>query len=121
MIDLKPVRLHEKIRTFDKHWSPKIVSSFNGHDVMVAKVYGEFVWHNHDETDNFFLVLKDRLLIDLPDGAVQPEEGDMFVIPKGMQYRPVADEEAHVLMIEREGTPNTGSRTERTPANKGAI
>jgi mannose-6-phosphate isomerase-like protein (cupin superfamily) len=121
MTELKPVRLHEKLHTFDEHWSPKIVSSFNGHDVMVVKVHGEFVWHNHDDTDDFFLVLKGRLRIDLPDGTVQLEEGDMFVVPKGMQHRPVADEEAHVLVIEPEGTPNTGSSIERTPANKAAI
>lgn len=98
----------DKLATFSEHWSPKIVGAFNGHDLMVVKVKGEFVWHDHADTDDFFMVLKGTLRIDLPDGAVTLNEGDIYVVPKGVQHRPVAEEEAHLLLIEPAGTPNTG-------------
>ncbi len=102
------IRLAEKLDTFTDHWSPKIVSQFNGHDVMVVKVKGEFVWHAHPETDDFFLVLKGRLVIQLRDGDVTLGPGDLYVVPKGAEHRPVAEEETHLLLIEPHGTPNTG-------------
>lgn len=102
------IRLAEKLDMFTDHWSPKIVSQFNGHDVMVVKVKGEFVWHAHPETDDFFLVLKGRLVIQLRDGDVTLGPGDLYVVPKGAEHRPVAEEETHLLLIEPHGTPNTG-------------
>jgi mannose-6-phosphate isomerase-like protein (cupin superfamily) len=102
------IHLAEKLDTFTDHWSPKIVSQFNGHDVMVVKVKGEFVWHAHPETDDFFLVLKGRLVIQLRDGDVTLGPGDLYVVPKGAEHRPVAEEETHLLLIEPHGTPNTG-------------
>jgi len=115
---IKSINLADKLSTFDEHWSPRIIAAFNGHDVMVVKVKGEFVWHSHDDTDDLFLVLKGELRIDLPGGQVHLREGEMFVVPKGMQHRPVADEEAHVLLVEPTGTPNTGDSTEREVATK---
>ena len=105
---MKPINLAEKLAQFDTHWSPKIVGSFNGHDLMVVKVLGEFVWHDHPETDDFFMVLSGELVIDLPDGAVTLKPGEVFVVPKGMQHRPRATVETHLLLIEPAGTPNTG-------------
>jgi len=102
------VRLAEKLAAFDEHWSPKIVAGFNGHDVMVVKVEGAFVWHAHPDTDDFFLVLKGRLTIELRDGPVHLGPGDLYVVPKGVEHRPVAEEETHLLLIEPAGTPNTG-------------
>lgn len=102
------IRLSEKLAAFSDHWSPKIVGAFNGHDLMVVKVKGEFVWHDHADTDDFFMVLKGTLRIDLPGGAVTLNEGDIYVVPKGVQHRPVAEEEAQLLLIEPAGTPNTG-------------
>jgi mannose-6-phosphate isomerase-like protein (cupin superfamily) len=102
------IRLAEKLDTFTDHWSPKIVSQFNGHDVMLVKVKGEFVWHSHPETDDFFLVLKGHLVIQLRDGEVKLGPGDLYVVPKGVEHRPVAEEETHLLLIEPHGTPNTG-------------
>ena len=102
------VRLAEKLATFSEHWSPKIVSTFNGHDVMIVKLKGEFVWHSHAERDDFFLVLKGDLTIQLRDGDVQLGPGDLYVVPKGVEHRPVAEEEVHLLLIEPHGTPNTG-------------
>jgi mannose-6-phosphate isomerase-like protein (cupin superfamily) len=76
---------------------------------MVVKVKGEFVWHKHDDTDDFFLVLEGRINIQLRDGVVSLGPGEIFVVPKGVEHRPVADDEAHVLLIEPQGTPNTGN------------
>jgi mannose-6-phosphate isomerase-like protein (cupin superfamily) len=102
------VDLAAKLAMFSEHWSPKIVASFNGHDVMVVKLQGEFVWHSHPETDDFFLVLKGRLTIQLRDGEVQLGPGELYVVPRGVEHRPVAAEEVHLLLIEPVGTPNTG-------------
>lgn len=102
------VNLEQKLSTFAEYWSPKIVEKFNGHDIMVVKAKGEFVWHAHPETDDFFLVLKGNLTIQLKEGDVHLKAGEMFVVPKGVEHRPVAAEEVHLLVIEPVGTPNTG-------------
>jgi mannose-6-phosphate isomerase-like protein (cupin superfamily) len=115
----KAISLAEKLCTFSDHWSPKIIAQFNGHDVMVVKVKGEFVWHSHAETDDFFLVLEGNLTIQLRDGEVRLGPGDLYVVPKGVEHRPVAEEETHLLLIEPHGTPNTGDPA--TAAAKHAI
>ncbi len=102
------VNLATKLAAFPDHWSPKVVAAFNGHDVMVVKLKGEFVWHSHPETDDFFLVLKGRLTIQFRDGEVHLGPGELCVVPKGVEHRPVAAEEVHLLLIEPAGTPNTG-------------
>lgn len=102
------IKLDEKLAGFSEYWSPKIVSTFNGHDVMVVKVKGAFVWHSHADTDDLFLVLKGALVIELRDGAVSLGPGDLYVVPKGVEHRPTAIEETHLLLIEPTGTPNTG-------------
>ena len=110
------VNLKNKLATFSEHWSPKIVSEFNGHDVMVVKVKGEFNWHSHPDTDDFFLVLKGRVTIRLRDRDIQLGQGELFVVPRGVEHCPVAEEEAELLLIEPRGTPNTGDPA--TAANK---
>ena len=109
------VTLEAKLATFSEHWQPRTVSSFNGHDIMVVKVKGEFVWHKHDDTDDFFLVLAGNLTIELRDRQVHLGPGELFVVPKGVEHRPVAAEEVHVLLIERAGTPNTGDAATAAP------
>ena len=84
------------------------MAAFNGHDVMVVKVKGAFVWHAHPDTDDFFFVLKGNIVIQMRDGDVRLGPGDLYVVPKGVEHRPVAEEEAHLLLIEPKGTPNTG-------------
>jgi mannose-6-phosphate isomerase-like protein (cupin superfamily) len=106
---VKGINLADKLATFSEHWQPRVVGQFNGHDLMVVKVKGEFIWHKHDETDDFFLVLKGRINIQLRDGIVSLGPGEIFVVPKGVEHRPVADDEAHVLLIEPQGTANTGN------------
>ena len=102
------IDLAEKLSTFSDHWSPRTVAQFNACDVMVVKVQGEFVWHKHDDTDDFFLVLKGVLDIELRDRTVTLGPGQLYIVPKGVEHRPVAREEVHLLLIEPTGTPNTG-------------
>src|ERR1700761_2192019 len=102
------VNLADKLETFAERWSPRTVARFNGCDVMVVKVKDEFVWHKHDDTDDFFLVLKGRLEIELRDKTVALGPGEHYVVPKGVEHRPRAAEETHLLLIEPSGTPNTG-------------
>ena len=114
---MKPevVNLAKKLARFDELWSPKVVTAFNGHDVMVVKVKGEFVWHVHPDTDDLFLVLSGRLTIDLRDGPVTLGPGELFVVPRGVEHRPRAEEQTELLLIEPAGTPNTGD-----PAHRGS-
>ena len=109
------IDLSEKLSTFSEHWSPRTVTQFNDCDVMVVKVKGEFVWHKHDDTDDFFLVLKGMLDIQLRDRTVTLGPGQMYVVPKGVEHRPVAREEVHMLLIEPTGTPNTGNAATAAP------
>lgn len=105
---MKSINLAAKLSTFSEYWPPRVVGQFNGHDLMVAKIKGEFVWHKHDDTDDFFLVLHGRIRIRMRDGDVTIGPGEVFVVPKGAEHCPVAEEEAHILLIEPVGTPNTG-------------
>lgn len=105
---MSAINLTEKLATFEEYWSPRIVSQFNNNDIMVVKVKGEFVWHSHADTDDFFMVLKGSIRIEKREGDVTLNAGDMYVVPKNVEHRPVADEEAHLLLIEPAGTPNTG-------------
>ena len=110
------VDLREKLADVDEAFRPRIVAHYNESKVQVAKVRGEFVWHSHPETDDFFLVLDGRLTIDLPDRSVELGPGELFVVPRGVRHRPRAEGEASILLIEPLGTPNTGDSTEREPA-----
>jgi mannose-6-phosphate isomerase-like protein (cupin superfamily) len=109
------VNLAEKLAAFDVHWSPRTVAQFNGHDVMVVKVQGEFVWHQHPDSDDFFLVLSGRLTIRLRDRVVTLGPGELFVVPAGVDHLPFAEEETHLLLIEPSGTPNTGDPATAAP------
>lgn len=111
----KPINLAEKLSQFEGHWQPRVVGGFNGHDLMVVKFQGQFPWHKHDDTDDFFLVLKGDVIIRLRDGDVALKAGEIFVVPKGVEHAPFAAEEAHVLLIEPTGTPNTGDAATAAP------
>ncbi len=103
------VNLAEKLASFDEAFAPKIVGYFNGHKIQVAKTRGEFVWHSHPDTDDLFLVLRGRLTIQLRDREdVVLKPGQLYVVPRGVEHCPRADEETHVLLIEPMGTQNTG-------------
>jgi len=102
------INLADKLAAFSDTFSPRTVAQLNDYDVMVVKVKGEFVWHRHDDTDDFFLVLKGELDIQLRDRTVTLRPGELFIVPKGVEHCPVAREEVHLLLIEPTGTPNTG-------------
>jgi mannose-6-phosphate isomerase-like protein (cupin superfamily) len=112
------VNLAEKLDLVGEVFSPKIVARYNDSKVMVAKVRGEFVWHSHADTDDFFLVLSGKLTIDLRDRSVEVRPGELYVVPRGVEHRPRAEEETHILLIEPTGTPNTGDSSERAPARE---
>lgn len=103
------INLQEKLTKFSEHWSPKIIAQLNNYHLKLAKVQGEFVWHDHPETDEVFIVVKGCLDILLRDGTVSLSEGEMFVVPKGMEHKPVAERECHILLIEPAGLVNTGN------------
>jgi mannose-6-phosphate isomerase-like protein (cupin superfamily) len=103
------VNLTEKLALFSDYWSPRMVGELNGQQVKLAKLKGEFTWHHHDAEDELFLVLKGRLLIELPGQEVVLEEGEFLIVPRGVEHKPVADQEVHVLLFEPRGTLNTGN------------
>jgi len=109
------IDLAEKLSTFSEHWSPRTVAQFNNCDVMVVKAKGEFVWHKHDDTDDFFFIVKGMLDIQLRDRTITLAPGQMYVVPKGVEHRPVAREEVHLLLIEPTNTPNTGDAATAAP------
>lgn len=102
------INLAAKLATFSEYFEPRTVAQMNELDVMVTKLKGPFIWHKHDETDDFFLVLEGTLEIELRDRTVTLGPGELFVVPKGVEHRPAAREEVHLLLIEQTGTPNTG-------------
>jgi mannose-6-phosphate isomerase-like protein (cupin superfamily) len=115
----EPINLAGKLSKFSETWSPKIIGQYNGNDLMVVKVKGEFVWHSHPDTDDFFMVVKGNLTIKLRDSEVKLSPGEIFVVPKGVEHCPVAEEECHLLLIEPAGTPNTGD--DKTAVTKHVI
>ena len=109
------VNLAEKLRRFTEHWSPRIVGELNGQHVKLVKLQGDFVWHHHEKEDELFLVLHGHLSIHLRDRTVELDEGEFFIVPRGVEHKPAAAAEAHVLLLEPTSTLNTGSvRDERT-------
>ncbi len=109
------VNLAEKLSRFAEHWSPKIVGEVNDAYVKLVKFRGEFVWHHHDHEDEMFLVVQGRFTMKLRDRDVEIREGEFIIIPRGLEHKPVADEECHVVLIEPKSTLNTGNvRNERT-------
>lgn len=111
------VNLARELAAFDERWAPRIVAQLNDYELKVVKLEGEFVWHAHAETDEAFLVLAGELTIELRDGEVHLRPGELHVVPRGVEHRPRAERECHVLLIEPAGTVNTGDAGgERTRA-----
>jgi mannose-6-phosphate isomerase-like protein (cupin superfamily) len=112
---MEKVNLGKKLSLFSDHWSPKIVGELNGQQVKLVKFQGEFVWHKHDKEDELFLVVKGRFRMEFRDRHLWLEEGEFLIVPRGVEHRPVAESEAHVLLFEPASTLNTGDvRNERT-------
>ena len=102
------INLRQKFSLFNDHWSPKIIGELNGQQVKLAKVKGEFVWHNHKEEDELFYIIKGILKIEFRDRIIELKEGEMVIIPAGVEHRPVAEEEVHLLLFEPAATKHTG-------------
>jgi len=112
---INKVNISEKLSLYDDHWVPRIVGELNGQYVKVVKFKGAYDWHHHENEDELFLVIKGRFTLELRDGSVEIEEGEFVIVPRGIDHRPVADEECHIMLFEPVTTLNTGNvRTGRT-------
>jgi mannose-6-phosphate isomerase-like protein (cupin superfamily) len=107
-MDFKAINFDEKLTKFTEHWSPKIIAQMNDYQFKLVKIQGEFVWHKHDETDEVFIVLDGEMRIAFPDGKVDLKKGEMIVVPKGAEHKPIADSQCNIMVIEPAGTLNTG-------------
>jgi mannose-6-phosphate isomerase-like protein (cupin superfamily) len=109
LMSIEKVNLAQKFSLVEEHWSPKLAGTVDDYAVKLAKLKGEFVWHHHEDEDELFLVVKGHLTIRLRDGRVDLGQGEFVVIPRGVEHLPVAEEECHVLLFERQGLRNTGN------------
>jgi mannose-6-phosphate isomerase-like protein (cupin superfamily) len=105
----KSVNIHDKLKQFNDHWNPRIVGELNGQHVKLAKLKGEFVWHSHDEEDEMFYVISGQLDIEFRDGIVHLNENEFYIVPKGVEHKPIAKEEVSVMLFEPNSTLNTGN------------
>lgn len=114
----EPVNLQAKFKLFDEKWTPKIIAQMNDYHFKLVKIQGEFVWHSHMETDEVFMVLEGEMAIEFRNGCVTLHPGELFVVPKGVEHKPVATNECHILLVEPAGLVNTGeSESELTAPN----
>jgi len=112
------INLKEKLSKFSDHWSPKIIAEMNDYQIKLVKIKGDFVWHNHEDTDEVFIVIEGKMNIEFKNETVELNEGEMYVVPKGVEHKPYAEHEAHVLLIEPRGVVNTGDEEDsKTAAN----
>ena len=105
-----PINLEKKFKKFSDYWSPKVIGEMNNYQFKVAKVQGEFIWHQHLDTDETFFVVQGQLTIEFKDGSVDIEQGEMYVVPKGVEHKPTATKECHIMIIEPKGVTNTGNK-----------
>jgi mannose-6-phosphate isomerase-like protein (cupin superfamily) len=103
------INLKEKLSKFSDHWSPKVIAEMNDYQFKLVKIQGEFVWHNHEDTDETFIVIEGEMKIEFENETLELNEGDMFVVPKGIEHKPWAENECKVMIIEPRGVLNTGS------------
>jgi len=118
-VDYRSVNFAEKFRLFTDQWKPRVVAEMNDYQFKVVRLEGDFIWHDHLDTDEAFLVLEGTLRVDFRDGAVSIGPGEMYVVPKGVEHKPFAEREVKLLLIEPRGVRNTGEEpaNERTAAN----
>ena len=107
-MELKPINLEEKLAKFSDHWSPKIIAQMNDYHFKLVRFQGDFTWHRHDDTDEVFIVLDGKMSIELRDGKVELKQGELFVVPKGVEHKPYAENECKIMLVEPAGTINTG-------------
>jgi mannose-6-phosphate isomerase-like protein (cupin superfamily) len=114
----RAINLREKFALLTDRWQPRVVAELNDYQFKIVRVEGDFVWHDHPDTDEAFLVVEGELRIDLPDGPVRVREGELFVVPRGVQHKPYAEREVRLMLIEPRGVPNTGSEGEPRTADQ---
>ncbi|WP_313892456.1 cupin domain-containing protein [Psychrobacillus sp.] len=110
------INLSEKLSKFSEHWSPKVVSEMNDYQFKLVKILGDFVWHDHKDTDEAFIVIDGEMVISFRDGEVKLSKGEMYVIPKGVEHKPYAEKECHIMLIEPKGVVNTGETSSEITA-----
>ena len=114
----KAINLQQKLALFNEHWQPKVIAEMNDYQFKLVKIQGDFIWHDHTDTDETFMVLDGQLRLDFRDGVVHLSAGEMFVVPKGVEHKPYAEGEVKLLLIEPRGVLNTGHEGgERTAKN----
>jgi mannose-6-phosphate isomerase-like protein (cupin superfamily) len=117
-LNYEPINFRQKLGLFTEQWTPKVVAEMNDYQFKVVKLQGDFIWHDHKNTDETFIVIEGDLRIDFRDGAVQLKAGEMFVVPRGVEHKPYAEHEVKLLIIEPRGVRNTGDQTsQRTAKN----
>lgn len=107
-MNFEPINFFEKLTKFNDHWSPKIIGQMNDYQFKLVKIQGDFVWHDHKDTDETFIVLEGEMTIDFRDGRVNLSAHEMFIVPRGMEHKPYAEKECKLLVIEPKGVVNTG-------------
>lgn len=115
-MNYQPINLQHKFSKFEEHWSPRVIAEMNDYQFKLVKVQGEFVWHDHPDTDEVFIVLEGALDIELRDGKVTLAAGEMFVVPKGVEHKPVAQSECRLMLVEPRGVVNTGTTASKLTA-----
>ena len=115
---MEKINLKEKLSMFSDHWSPKIITEMNDYQIKLVKIKGDFVWHNHEDTDELFFVIKGKMNIEFKDKTIELNEGEMYVVPKGVEHKPYAENECEVMLVEPRGVVNTGNtKGELTASN----
>jgi mannose-6-phosphate isomerase-like protein (cupin superfamily) len=117
-IHYQAINLNEKLSKFNDHWSPKVIGEMNDYQFKLVKIVGDFVWHDHQDTDEVFIVLEGEMFIEFRDGQVKISQGEMFIVPKGVEHKPFANKECHIMLVEPRGVVNTGgTESELTAVN----
>ena len=112
----KKINIKQKFSKFSQYWSPKVLAEMNDYQFKIARIKGEFIWHNHNETDEVFIVIEGTMKILLKGETIQLSKGDLYVVPKGIDHKPVAEKECKVMLVELKGTKNTGSEIHKLTA-----
>ena len=106
--EMSKVNFRDKLSKFSDQWTPKVIAEMNDYQFKLVKIEGDFVWHEHDDTDEAFIVIEGSMRIEFEDGSIELEEGEMYVVPKGVRHKPCADSECKVMLVEPRGVVNTG-------------
>ncbi|WP_429313707.1 cupin domain-containing protein [Paenibacillus mucilaginosus] len=117
-MNYQAINLNEKLSKFNEHWSPKVIGEMNDYQFKLVKIEGDFVWHDHQDTDEVFIVIEGEMFIDFRDGQVKVSQGEMFIVPRGVEHKPFANKECHIMLVEPRGIVNTGeTESELTAVN----